>query len=294
MVRRNNGFDLTLLAYINVCIIWGSTNLAMRIAVSQFPPELFTGIRFLLAGAIIFIFAMVKKYIFPNSIFEIVKAAIPGILVLAVPTGLVMYAMQWVHSGIASIILAMTPLFVVVIEFLIFRDKKIGGWDSILLILGFISTLLLLVNGTKIGSIDIKGGLLIVLASFIWAIGSIYSNKVKCYGNLITHIGIQLLCAGLFLTLLGLFIGEFDKIHITSDTVISMAYLVVFGSIIGYSSNMLVLREWPTYIAVTSNYISPIIAVILGVLILNESINYLSVIFMFLTLFSIVALHFRR
>lgn len=281
-------------AYLAVCIIWGSTYLAMRIAVSEFPPELFAGTRFLLAGAIVLIFAIANKKAFPESFMDIIKAAIPGIFMLMGANGLVMWAEQWVHSGVASLLLSTTPLFIAVIELMFFRSKKIDlvAWG--LLILGFAGTAMLIITGKGVGSIDLKGGLIVLTASMLWAIGSIYSKRVKSSGHIITHIGIQMFSAGIGLTIVGICIGEVSKVHLTSNVVMSLLYLVVFGSIIGYSSNMYVLSKWPASLAITSAYINPIIAVILGVLLLKENMNLTMLFSMIITLGSVVLLHLRK
>lgn len=293
-MRINKNESMVFLAYIAVCIIWGSTYLAMRIAVSQFPPELFAGIRFALAGAIVLIFSVLKKYAFPGTFKDFIKAAIPGIFMLAGANGLVMFAEQWVHSGITSIILSTTPLFIALIELVIFRENKLGVIGFLLLILGFTGTTLLIAAGQGVGATDIKGGLMVLTASLLWALGTIYSQRVKCSGHLVTNIGIQMLSAGVVLILIGMAMGELNKVQINSNVVMAMVYLVVFGSIIGYSSNMFVLSRWPASIAITSAYINPIVAVLLGVILLNEAINQTSIVFMILTLGSVIGVHFRK
>lgn len=278
-------------AYLAVCIIWGSTYLAMRIAVSSFPPELFAGMRFFIAGAMVLAYAVIRKKAFPNTIKDVFKAAVPGILMLMGSNGLIMWAEQWVHSGITSLLLAATPLFVAVIEVLIFRDGKMGrlGWGCLLT--GFLGTGMLIVTGAGVGSIDLVGGMIVLAASILWSIGSIYSKKVSYSGDIASHIGIQMLAAGVGLALVGTLSGELSRVHFSMEGILALAYLVIFGSIIGYSSNMYVLSKWPASKAITSAYVNPIVAVILGVVLLNEDINFLMVMFMVLTLGSVVLLH---
>lgn len=291
MTKNNKSNIGVIAAYIAVCIIWGSTYLAMRIAVSQFPPELFAGIRFLSAGTIVLIFAVIKRNPFPKSIIDVVKSAVPGILMLMGANGLVMWAEQWVHSGIASLLLSTTPLFVALLETLLFRESKIevSGW--ICLLLGFSGTAMLIISGTGIGSIDITGGLVVLAAAVLWSMGSIYSKKIKFSGHISTHIGIQMFSAGIGLTFVGLITGEASKVNVTTNVLLAMIYLVVFGSIIGYSSNMYVLDKWPASVAITSAYVNPVVAVILGVLFLNEAINFKMIVFISITLGSVVLLH---
>jgi drug/metabolite transporter (DMT)-like permease len=281
-------------AYAAVCIIWGSTYLAMRIAVKQFPPELFAGIRFLSAGAIVLVFAIINRNPFPGSMIDVAKSAVPGLFMLMGANGLVIWAEQWVHSGITSLILATTPLFVALLETLLFRDRKIGASGWTYLLIGFAGTAMLIISGAGIGSIDISGGFIVLIAAILWSVGSIYSKKVKYSGHIITHIGIQMLAAGIGLTVIGLLIGEASKVYFSSNTLLAMIYLVIFGSIIGYSSNMFVLNKWPASVAITSAYVNPVVAVILGVLLLNEPVNPQMIVFVIITLGSVVLLHLTK
>ncbi|KNY29287.1 EamA family transporter [Pseudobacteroides cellulosolvens] len=283
-----------ILAYITVCIVWGSTYLAMRIAVGSFPPELFAGMRFLLAGTIVMAYAVVTKKAFPSTGKDVVKSAIPGVLMLMGSNGLVMWAEQWVHSGITSLLLSVTPLFVALIEVIVLRDTKIGFTGWICLIMGFTGTAMLVVSGSGVGSIDIKGGLMVLTAAFLWSLGSIYSNRVKYTGNIATHIGIQMLTAGAGLTIMGVLLGEVQKVSISTDVVLALAYLVIFGSVAGYSCNMYVLSKWPASKAITSAYVNPVVAVLLGVVILDEKINPAMVLCMIITLGSVVLLHYIK
>jgi len=280
-----------ILSYIAVCILWGSTYLAMRIAVNSFPPMLFAGMRFLLAGTIVLAYALATRKPFPKGVLEVSKSAVPGIIMLMGSNGLVMWAEQWVDSGITSLLLSATPLFVALIEVVIFKDNQLGWSGWMCLIIGFVGTAMLIANGSGLGSIDIRGGAIVLSASLLWSIGSIYSSRVKLSGSIASNIGIQMFCAGFGMTIIGLLIGETPKVKFDSSVVLSLIYLVVFGSIVGYSCNMYVLSKWPASKAITSAYVNPVVAVILGVVLLNEKINIMMVVFMMITLGAVVLLH---
>lgn len=290
-MKDNKSNAGVIAAYLAVCIIWGSTYLAMRIAVSKFPPELFAGIRFLIAGMIVLVYAVIKRYPFPDSFKDFVKSAVPGLFMLAGANGLVMWAEQWVHSGITSLLLATTPLFVSLLETFLFKDSKIGVPQWICLLIGFISIAMLIASGAGLGSIDFVGGLLVLIAALCWSSGSIYMKKVKYSGHLITHIGIQMFAAGFGLAVVGLLMGEASRVSFDMNTLLAMLYLIIFGSIVGYSANMYVLSKWSASVAITSAYINPVVAVLLGVIILDEALNLNMVISMVFTLGSVVALH---
>jgi drug/metabolite transporter (DMT)-like permease len=162
------------------------------------------------------------------------------------------------------------------------------------LIAGFAGVALLVVSGNGVGSIDIAGSLLVLLASFSWSCGTVYSKKVKTSGSIFPQIGIQMLAAGLGLSILGTIMGELPRVRFTTNVVLPLIYLIVFGSIIGYGSNMFLLKRWPASRVITSAYINPMVAVILGVLILDEGINLKMVFSMGIILAAVILLQVSR
>ncbi|GAB6154711.1 drug/metabolite exporter YedA [Desulfosporosinus burensis] len=262
-----------ILAYISVCIIWGSTYLAIRIGVSDFPPELFAGIRFLIAGALVLLFAYFKGYKFPENVTDFKRQAIVGLFLLMGGNGLVVWAEQWVYSGATSLLMAIVPLFNAILELFLINGPRIGlkGWFG--LILGFGGVALLVLSGSEARIIDVSGGGLLMLAAFLWSLGSVYSKTFKASGTTVANIGIQMFAGGIGLTLIGLLLGEASQIHLTSKGLGAMAYLIFFGSILGYSSYIYLLQKWPASKAGTYAYINPIVGVFLGAVLLGEPVS---------------------
>lgn len=267
-------------AYIVVCIVWGSTYLGIRIGVSDFPPELFSGIRNLVAGSIILIYARVKGLEFPKSSIDIRRLATVGFLLLCGSMGLISWAEQWVHSGVVSLMVASSPLMMALIETIVFKENTLGikGWAGLLIGFGGVGFLVMSASGT--GSIDLLGSILVMLAAFFWASGSVYSKRFKAAGSIITHIGIQMLAGGIGLSTAGLLLGEASRVRFTVKSMAAMAYLIVFGSILAYSCYIYVLGKWPSARAATYAYINPLVAVTLGFLVLGEPITYHTIISM--------------
>ncbi len=260
-------------AYIVVCIVWGSTYLGIRIGVSGFPPGLFTGIRNLIAGAIVLIYARLKGLEFPRGREEIRRLATVGGFLLCGCQGLVSWAEQWVHSGIASLIMASAPLLVALIEILVLRESTLDIKGCIGLLIGFGGVATLVVSASGIGSVDLVGSLLLLIAATSWAVGSVYSKSFTASGSMITHIGIQMLAGGVGITVIGLLLGEAARVSFTLRSMLALGYLILFGSILGYSSYIYVLSKWPPTRAATYSYINPLVAVSLGYLILREPIT---------------------
>ncbi len=267
-------------AYIVVCIVWGSTYLGIRIGVSDFPPELFFGIRNLVAGSIILMYARVKGLEFPKSSIDIRRLATVGFLLLCGSMGLISWAEQWVHSGVVSLMVASSPLMMALIETIVFKENTLGikGWAGLLIGFGGVGFLVMSASGT--GSIDIFGSILVILAAFFWSSGSVYSKRFKAAGSVVTHIGIQMLAGGVGLTTAGLLLGEASRVRFTVKSMAAMAYLIIFGSILAYSCYIYVLGKWPSSRAGTYAYINPLVAVTLGFLVLGEPITYHTIISM--------------
>jgi len=262
-----------VLAYIAVCILWGSTYLAIRIGVSDFPPELFAGIRFLIAGALVLLFAYFKGYKFPENFTDVRRQAIVGLFLLLGGNGVVVWAEQWVYSGVTALIMAIVPMFNAILELFLPNGPRLGlkGWFGLLL--GFFGVALLVLSGSEAKIIDISGGLLLLLAAFSWSLGSVYSKTFKPSGTTVANIGIQMFAAGIGLTIVGVLLGEAGSIHLTTKGLGAMAYLILFGSILGYSSYIYILQKWPASKAGTYAYVNPVVGVLLGAVILGEPVS---------------------
>ncbi|WDU83310.1 EamA family transporter [Caloramator sp. Dgby_cultured_2] len=275
-----------ILAFIAVCIVWGSTYLAIRIGVSEVQPFIFAGIRFTLAGSLMLLYAKIKTLEFPKSKRDVLNITIVGLFLLLGGHGLVVWTEQWVASSIASILVATVPLFIAIIELFVPNGSRLTlkGWIG--LILGFIGVVFLTFTDSS-SAIDVKGAILLLLASLLWAVGSVYQNTFKATGSTVSHIGIEMVAGGISLLIVGLLYGNIN-LDITLKGISALLYLIVFGSLIGYSSYIYILQKWPPSKAGTYAYINPIVAVILGAFILNEAINLRIIISTFIILIGVV------
>lgn len=262
-----------ILAYIGVCIIWGSTYLAIRIGVSDFPPELFAGLRFLIAGGLVLSFAYARGCKLPDNVGDVKKQAVVGLFLLLGGNGIVVWAEQWVYSGATSLIMASVPLFNAVLERFIVKETGIGlkGWLG--LFLGFGGVALLVLTGANTDIINVSGGALLMLAALSWSLGSVYAKTFKASGSTVANIGIQMLAGGAGLTLLGILLGESGSIQVSSKGIGAMVYLILVGSILGYSSYIYVLQKWSASKAGTYAYVNPVVGIFLGAVFLDEPVS---------------------
>ncbi|MDF2530525.1 MAG: DMT(Drug/metabolite transporter) superfamily permease [Clostridia bacterium] len=277
-----------LLAYLAVCFFWGSTYLAIRVGVQDSPPLLFAGIRFIIAGALMLGYCKFKGYELPKDKSDITNMVIVGLLMLLCGNGLVVYAEQWVSSGIASLIIATVPLFMAIIEFFFLRSVKMDFKSVSGLLLGFGGAAYLILGDTATAVIDLKGLILLMLASLFWAAGSVHSKAIKFKGHIFANIGTQMFAGGIGLTIVSLIKGEFAEVHFTLNSVLALIYLIVFGSFVGYSCYIYILQKWTAAKAGTYAYVNPIVAIILGALLLGEPITISVVISMIVVIIGIV------
>ncbi|MFA7573843.1 MAG: EamA family transporter, partial [Lutispora sp.] len=181
MEKKNYG----LLAYILVCIIWGSTYLAIRVGVQSFPPFLFGGIRFMIAGTMILLFAYSKKLEFPKERIDYLKISVVGLFLLAISNSLVLIAEMRVNSSTAALLIATIPIFMALIELFIPGGSRINltGWIGMLV--GFAGVGILSLSGGGELDTDIMGIILLILAGFGWAAGSVYSKRTVFKGSIV-------------------------------------------------------------------------------------------------------------
>lgn len=277
------------LAWGAVCFFWGTTYLAIRIGVEVLPPALFAGIRFIVAGSIFTTVLRMRGYALPAR-GELADIAIVGIALLTVANGMVVWAEQWVPSGLAALIVATLPFWIVGIEAVLPRGDRLNPRKVIGIVIGFSGLIILLWPEIK-GSID-SAYLIGILAMFIapvsWGGGSIYSKYRKINTSPLMAAAFQMLFGGTVLIVIGLASGEVDRFAPNPQGIAAIAYLIIFGSIVGYGSFMFALSKLPASFVSTYAYINPVIAVILGWFILDERLDWMLVLAMILILLGVI------
>lgn len=276
-----------LMAYLAVCFFWGSTYLAIRIGVMDFPPFVFVGIRHSLSGTIMLLYAFTRKKPFPKEKSDIVLNAMVGLFMLMGANGLVTYAEQWVDSGVTSLMVSLVPVYIVLIELLVLRIVKVN-WQVISgLAMGFLGVYLLVRPSSGIQIIDIRGMVILIIATMLWAVGSILSTRSRSKDTIIANIGIQMLSGGIGCFILSVMTGGIFDFTLTPRVWGALAYTITFGSIVGFSSYIYLLQKWPAAKAGTYAYVNPVVAVILGAIVLSEPITGSMIIGMLIILSSV-------
>ncbi len=265
-------------AMISVYIVWGSTYLAIRFAIETIPPFLMAGIRFLMAGSMLMLWRLMRGDSVPSA-QQWRSATIIGLFLLVGGNGGVVWSEQHVPSGVAALLVGAAPLWMVLIDTLRPGSRRIS-WVSLLgLILGFVGITILIGPTSPIHSgenIDLIGAGVLILASFFWSVGSLYSRQAILPSSPLLGTGMEMLTGGAGLLLLGILTGELKRLDIMSISAHSLAgffYLIVFGSWIGFSAYTWLLRAAPTPWVSTYAYINPVVAVILGHLLAAEPLT---------------------
>lgn len=264
-----------LVAYLLVCVVWGSTYLAIRIGVQELPPLLFAGIRFLIAGTLLAGAVVLTGDKLPRRPQDWGVLAVVGLLLLLGGNAVVVWAEQFVESGPASVFVAAVPLWAAFFDAAIPGGGTVFTWRVGLgLALGFLGSAVLAgVTPGEILSADLKGPLALTLASASWALGSVYSKRRPTECSPYAASAVQMLAGGAAITLLGLLAGEASVWHPTAHGLGALAYLIVFGSIVGYTSYLYALRHASPAVVGTYAYVNPVVAVLLGWLILDEAVT---------------------
>jgi drug/metabolite transporter (DMT)-like permease len=263
-------------AFAAVYVIWGSTYLGIRVAIESIPPFLMAGSRFIVSGTLLYLWTRIRREPSPTwSHWR--SAAIIGLMLLVIGNGALTWAEQLIPSGIAALLAAISPLWFVLIEWVQGGVKPSAGVVAGLL-LGTLGVIVLINPANFVGGeeINILGAIVLVLASICWAAGSLYSRKARLPSSPLLATAMEMLAGGFGLLLLSAVSGELSTFQISTVTYRSLgayAYLTVFGSLIGFSSYIWLLRATTPTLASTYAYVNPIVAMLIGWLVADEVLS---------------------
>ncbi len=281
------------LAFATVYLVWGSTYLAIRVGVAGLPPLLFAGTRFVAAGVLLTLYALARGQRLPKDPREWRLIAVTGLLLLGAANSLVVWGEQWVPSNEAALIAATTALWLAGLGALGRRGHRLSGATVAGLLVGLAGVGLLLTPRAPAGlapeTLDRFGGQLAVLAATLcWAAGSIYSKQARPATAPLLAAGLQSLIAGSVLCLLGLAAGEAPRWDWQAPrSLAALAYLVVFGSCLAYAAYVWLLHAVRPSVLGTYAYVNPLVAVVLGWWLLDETLDALQLLGMLVILLGV-------
>lgn len=266
------------LALLAVYFAWGGTYLAMRFAVETLPPFLLAGIRFVIAGLLLYLWEIARGTKNPEKLHWRNATIIGGLMLLG-GNSLVVWAEQTIPSGIAALIIATVPLWMTLLAWLWQGSAKPNGYVITGLLLGFLGQIFLVINSWQSSTYQSEqffGYLILTFSALFWAAGSVYSRKAQLPSSSLMSIAIQNLSGGILCLLVGISLGELSQLHIdniSTRSLLSLAYLIFIGSLIGFSSYIWVLKKAEPTLVSTYAYVNPVVAVFLGCFFANEQLT---------------------
>lgn len=285
---------LAYAALLVICIVWGTTYFSLRIGVETFPPFLFSGIRQVLAGSILLtVLKLAGKLKLRKK--EMLHQLILGTLLIALGNGVIGWSERFIPSGLAALIVSVLPVYIITINSIIDAEKRkpnkyiISG-----LILGCSGILLIFRDNLKdfINPEYLVGTVVAFLACLSWAIGSVYSKRRASTGNIMTNAALQMLFGGIVLFIISVFMDDYSEIkNISNQSIRALAYLTIIGSALSYPCYVYALEKLPIGIVSLYAYINPVIALLLGYFLLNETITLITIGALICVLFGIYGIN---
>jgi len=283
-----------LLAFSIIYFVWGSTFLAIRVGVHEVPPFLFAGMRFLAAGLALFVWMRLRGTPWP-TVREWGSVTLLAVLIFVVDYGLLFWAEQRVPSGIAAVMLATIPVFMSLAEIIMLKTQRLSPRLGIALLIGIVGVAVLVSRAVSFGDapVDTLGACALIIAAVSWAIASSLSKKLQLPPAKAMSSGAQMLVGGLLLLLTAGGLGEFRGFHIeavSGKAWLALLYLIVAGSIIGYTAYVwLIHHESPTRVG-TYAYVNPVVAVLVGYFFGGEALGPRTIVGTALVLVSVVVI----
>src|SRR5262245_27694543 len=282
-------------ALIVVCIVWGTTYLAIRVAVRTIPDAWMSAIRFIIAGSILAAILRLRGHKFP-PVSEWKHIAFVGICLVGLGNWLLVWAEKTVPSGPAALMLAVLPFYMIFLDPIGRRlagnsepsDKHgIKTYNGLVIGFGGVALLVLPELQQHWSASYFKGVLVLQFACSCWTIGSLYSKYKPVQCGPLVNASSQMIFGGIFLFFLAWFKGDFSRVVFRTDTLLAFVYLIIFGAMIGYACYAYALNKLPASVVSIYAYVNPVIAVWLGWLILNEQVTILTIMATAIILFGV-------
>lgn len=262
------------LGFFCIYVVWGSTYLGIRVGIETIPPFLMAGTRFLIAGGALYAWSRWRGAAKPD-LEQWKNAGIIGALLLMVGNGAVSWAEQRVDSGMASLLVATVPLWIVLAEFIKGKRPALLQWIGVGIGLVGVGILVMPSGGAGAPSVDPYGAGVLMIGSLSWTIGSLFSRTARLATPASLASGMQMLSGGVLMMAISIISGELLTFHpsqVSGASVFAWLYLIVFGSIIGFSTYMWLLSVASPAAVGTYAYVNPVVAVLLGVVVAGEKL----------------------
>jgi drug/metabolite transporter (DMT)-like permease len=283
-----------LLAFAIIYFVWGSTYLAIRVGVREVPPFLLAGMRFLIAGIVLYGWMRARGTASPTA-RQWGAALFLAILIFVLDYGLVFWAERRVPSGITAVMMATIPVFMAIAEIVFLRTQRLSLRLGLALLIGLGGVAVLVGRTVSLGEapVDTAGACALIVAAISWSVGASLSRKLPLPDAKAMSSGAQMLAGGVLLTLTAALLGEFRGFQVQAVSRaawLALAYLIVAGSIVAFTAYVwLIHHESPTQVG-TYAYVNPVVAVVLGYFLGGEAIGPRTLVGTLLVLVSVVVI----
>ncbi len=283
-----------LLAFAIIYFVWGSTFLAIRVGVREVPPFLLAGMRFVVAGIVLYVWMRVRGTPSPTA-REWGAASLLAVLIFVLDYGLLFWAERRVPSGIAAVMMATIPVFMALGEIVFLRAQRLTWRLGLSLFVGMAGVVVLVGHSMGLGEtpVDTAGACALIVAAISWSVAASLSRKMPLPAAKAMSSGAQMLAGGVLLTITAAVLGEFRGFHaqaVSRGAWLALAYLIVAGSILGFTAYVwLIHHESPTKVG-TYAYVNPVVAVLVGYFLGGEAIGPRTVVGTALVLLSVVVI----
>jgi len=263
------------LALAAICIIWGTTYLVMRMAVVEFPPFLFVSIRQIIAGLILAGFMLTVGKVKLAGRAYLIRQAIAGFFMITLGNGLVAWAEVHIPSGVAAVICSLMPVMVILINLSINKDERPTVPIMLGVAIGMIGIVLIFSEHiNQFTNVEYILGIIVTFVAVVsWASASIWLKKHSEQSNPFLNAGLQMFFGGIWMIPLSLIFDDMSQVHWTASVIYPLIYLIVMGSVTAYACFSYALRKLPMTIVSLYAYVNPLVAVVLGWVVLDEKLN---------------------
>lgn len=259
--------------YILLCLIWGSTWLAIKIGLEDAPPLTTAAIRFALATIVLGTIGLVRRLEFPQSIREIWKLGYPGIYMFGIGYGAVYLGEQYIDSALAAVLFASYPFFVALLSWVRYRQEKLSGAAWLGMLIGFAGVVLITYDAWQLSGDLLLGSLLVIGASFSAAYGIVIHKHYFAEREIVVSVTIQMIFGGILLFAGMLLFEDWADFHLTGRTAGSIVYLALFGTVVTFIGYYWLLSKTRAVTVSLIAFITPMVAIITGGLLAGESLT---------------------
>jgi drug/metabolite transporter (DMT)-like permease len=264
---------LAWIAWGTVCVVWGTTYVAIKIALVTIPPFLMGGLRYIAAGLILGALSVAQGYrLPPRATWP--TLSILGFSMLLMGNGGVAWGSQYLPSGLTAVLVGMSPFWMTGVDAMMRDGKQLFARQWAGLVVGFAGIMLLvwpdITAGGSTGRAFAFGVVAVQIACAGWAVGSAYTRRQVLPGHILGAAAVQMVAGGIFMTAAGTVLGEWSRLGFTTATTVALVYLVIAGSVVGFAAYSYALQHLDVAVVSLYTYVNPVIAVALGTVVLGE------------------------